>query len=171
MISIEVWGIAVGGAAAVNALDRWQRMKRESYGELRYVACKNVDCSESIPLPDRTLLEPTAHHLTRGAVFPPVYFACMQCGHVYGYIPSEVRNHGAGHMLDQDPEMELHHRAIELLCGSDCKAPATIHIPTYVDDEIVLMAQVSQLTPVNVFCKHGQRIAAVPKEPHMLRYG
>ena len=127
-------------------------------------------CSESIPLPDRTLLEPTAYHLTTGAVFPPVYFACMQCGHVYGYIPSEVQNHGAGHMLDQDPERALHHRAIELLCGPNCKAPATIHIPTYVDDEIVLVAQVSQLTPADVFCKHGQRIAAVPLNPKVLSY-
>jgi hypothetical protein len=146
-------------------------MKHESYGELRYVACKNEDCAESIPLPDRTLLEPTAYHLTTGAVFPPIYFACMQCGHVYGYIPSDVRNHGAGHMLDQDPERELHHRAVELLCGTGCKAPATIHIPTYVDDEDALSAHVSRLTLVEIRCKDDQRIAAVPLEPHILRYG
>jgi hypothetical protein len=148
-------------------------MKFESYGELRYVACKNEDCAESIPLPDRTLLEPTAYHLTTGAVFPPVYLACMQCGHVYGYIPSEARNHGAGHMLDQDPERELHHRAVELLCGTDCKAPATIHIPTYVDDdEDALSAHVSRLTLVEVLCKHGQRIETVlPLHPRILRYG
>lgn len=68
----------------------WQRMKLQTYGEVRYVACKNVDCSESIPLPDQSLLEPTAYQLTKGAVFPPVFLACMQCGHVYEYIPSEV---------------------------------------------------------------------------------
>jgi hypothetical protein len=146
-------------------------MKFESYGELRYVACKNVDCSESIPLPDRILLEPTAYHLTKGAVFPPVFLACMRCGHVYGYIPSEVRNHGAGHMLDQDRERKLHHRATELFCGPDCRAPATIHVPTYIDgDEIALIAQVSQLTLVDVFCKHGQRIVTVPQNPRVLSY-
>jgi hypothetical protein len=147
-------------------------MKFESYGELRYVACKNADCLESIPLPDRTLLEPTAYHLTTGAVFPPVYFACMRCGHVYGYIPSEVRNHGAGHMLDQDPERELHHRAVELLCEPNCKAPETIHVPTYIDgDEDALRAHVSRLTLVEVFCRHGQKIEVVLPNSYMPNYG
>jgi len=147
-------------------------MKHESYGELRYLACKNEDCAESIPLPDRTLLEPTVYHLTTGAVFHPEYFACMRCGHVYGYTPSEVRNHSAGHMLGQDPERELHHRAVELLCGPDCKAPANIHIPTYVEDEGALSAHVSRLTLVEVSCKHGQKIETVlPSHPRTLRYG
>jgi hypothetical protein len=145
---------------------------KQAYDELRYVECKNAVCSESISLPDRTLLEPTAYHLTKGAVFPPVYFACLRCGHVYGYIPSEARNHGAGHMLDQDPARELRHRAVELLCGTGCKAPATIHIPTYLDgDEEALRTHVSQLTLVEVFCKHGQRIETVlPLDPYILRY-
>ena len=137
-------------------------MKFESFGELRYVECKNADCSEPIPLPTQSLLEPTAYQLTKGAVVPPAYLACMRSGHVYGYIPSEVRNRGAGHMSDQDPERELRHRAIELLCGPACKAPATIHIPTYIEgDEDALSAHVSQLTLAEVFCKHGQKIKTV----------
>lgn len=147
-------------------------MKFEAFGGLRNVECKNAGCYEPIPLPSQSLLEPTAYQLTKGADVPPVYLACMQCGHVYGYILSEVRYHGVGHTLGQDPKGELHHRAIELLCGPVCKAPATIHIPTYIDgDEDSLSAFVSRLTLAEAFCKHGQRIQKVlPLHPHILRY-
>ena len=52
------------------------------------------------------------------------------------------------------------------------QTPATIHIPTYVDDdEDALKAHVSQLTLAEVFCKHNQRIGAVlPLDPRILRY-
>jgi hypothetical protein len=146
-------------------------MNFQSFGDLRHVECKNVDCAESIPLPDQTLLAPTVYRPAIGEAFPPVYIACMRCGHVYGYTPADVRNHSAGHMLDQDPEMELHHRAIELTCGPDCKAPETIRIPTYAgDDEIALMAHVSRLKLFEVFCRDGQKIEAVPANPKVLFY-
>jgi hypothetical protein len=75
-------------------------------------------------------------------------------------------------MLGQDPERELHHRAVELLCGQNCKAPATIHIPTYIDDdEDALSKHVSRLRLVEVFCKHGQKIETVlPLDPRILHY-
>jgi hypothetical protein len=74
-------------------------------------------------------------------------------------------------MLDQDPEMELHHRAVELLCGPACKAPATIHIPTYIDgDEDALRAYVSRLTLFEVFCRHGDKIETVLPNSYMPRY-
>jgi hypothetical protein len=147
-------------------------MKLESYDELRYVECKNADCPESIPLPDRTLLEPTAYLSSTGGVFPPVYLACMRCGHVYEYTPSEVRYLGAGGTLGLDPEMELYHGATELRCNSvDCGAPATIHVPTYADGDInALRAQVSKITLFDVYCRHGQRVEAVPSSPVVLFY-
>ena len=146
-------------------------MKYESYDALPYVACKNVDCSESIPLPNQNLLKPTAYQLTKGAVLTPVFLACMQCGHVYGYIPSEVQYLGAGGTLGLDPEKELYHGAAELRCEPDCKAPATIHVPTYADgDKSALMVQVLKLTLVDVFCRHNQRIVSVPPNPTVLFY-
>jgi hypothetical protein len=147
-------------------------MKLEPH-EFRYVACKNVDCSEPIPIPSQTLLEPSVFQSKIGSAFPPAYFACMRCGHVCAYTPPEVQYLDAGGTLGPDPEMELYHGAVELLCGPDCKTPATIHIPTYVDDdEDALSAHVSRLTFAEVYCKHGQKIEKVlPLNPRILRYG
>jgi hypothetical protein len=147
-------------------------MKFESYDELRYVACKNVDCSESIPLPDQSPLRPTAYLPSTSGVSLRVYLACMRCGHVYEYTPPEVRSLDAGGTLALDPERELHHGAAELYCDPEtCKAPVTIHVPTYADgDKTALKAQVLKLTLAGVFCRQNQRVEAVPADPGVLFY-
>jgi hypothetical protein len=146
-------------------------MKFEVFGDLRYVACKYAGCSESIPLPSRSLLIPTAIQPSTDGVFLPVYLACMICGHVYEYTPSDIQSLGAGGTLGLDPEKEPHHGAAELPCGPSCRAPATIHVPTYASgDRDALRKLVSKLKLVDVFCRHRKRIANPPPVPTVLFY-
>src|SRR5665213_1822818 len=146
-------------------------MNLEVYDEGRYVECKNEDCSESIPIPDRILLRLTAYPQLTGSVPVDAFLACMQCGHVYAYTPQEVLFRGAGRRLAPNPEMALRHGAAELGCNEgNCQAPATIHIPTFADDKGALRAEVLGLKLFGVACGHNQSIAQVPQNPTVLFY-